>query len=67
MTWLPTEILRVWVGVGMDVGVGVGVGVGVVLRSGMEFRVRSIAGTDTHLGWLPCHLATMSLGNEIIN
>ncbi len=54
-------------GVGMDVGVGVGVGVGVVLRSGMEFRVRSIAGTDTHLGWLPCHLATMSLGNEIIN
>ncbi len=38
----------------MDVGVGVGEGA--VLGSGTEFRVKCIAGTDTHLSWLPCHL-----------
>jgi hypothetical protein len=53
----------------MDVGVGgwVGVGVSEVFGYGMGFRVRRIAGTDTHLSWLPCHLVTMSLGNDINN
>jgi hypothetical protein len=34
----------------------VGEGVGAVLGSGMEFRVRCIADTDTQLSWLPYHL-----------
>jgi hypothetical protein len=63
--------LRVWVGVGMHVGVcecGCGCGcVGVVLGAGVELSFRCIAPTDTHLSWGPCHLVTMSLGDDIIN
>jgi hypothetical protein len=47
MTWLPTDILMMWVGVGIDVGVGVGV----VLGARVEFSVRCIAPTDTHISW----------------
>ncbi len=48
-------------------GVGVGVGVGLVLRPWVVISFRCIAHTDTNVSWLPCHLVTIPLGNEIIN
>jgi hypothetical protein len=55
VTWLPSDMVTKW---HLE-----GVGVGVVLLSGVDFRVRCIARTDTHVSWLPCHLVMIQLIN----